>query len=214
MLSVFYTKFEDRDFDLFFKNLLKKLPIEFQDKALRYVNRDDQMRSVTGRHLIAFVLKKHGYADDCLFHLKKSKYNKPFIDDMVDFNIAHSGEYVVCALNTKGKVGVDIEKIQPLDIEIFQDLFHKNEKKLFDINDSQSFYQMWTKKEAVCKAIGKGLGIDFSKIDTCTTNVICEGEAWNLHQLMIDAGYALHIAAKENFTPILFEQLELKSFMI
>lgn len=105
---------------------------------------------------IAFMLGEHG---------------KPYIKDLdVEFNISHSGDMVVCAVNDS-PIGIDVEQILPLDLKIAkricteEELFylfgHTPVKDDFcyteNIEILTRFYELWTAKEAYGKLVGNGL---------------------------------------------------------
>ena len=81
----------------------------------------------------------------------------------ISFNLSHSGQWFACAISSGGALGMDIERIQPLDdmLGMAQHFFAPAEvERLFAIPESertQSFFQCWTRKEAVIKATGEGV---------------------------------------------------------
>ena len=109
---------------------------------------------------IAFGIKEHG---------------KPYAKDLaVEFNISHSGDMVVCAVDDK-PVGIDIEQIRPIDLtvakrictdeELLYLLGHTPTDQDFTYTTNTEiltrFFELWTAKEAYGKYIGEGL---FSKV--------------------------------------------------
>ncbi|GAB3992321.1 hypothetical protein GCM10028807_25150 [Spirosoma daeguense] len=68
----------------------------------------------------------------------------------------------------KAEVGVDIEEVNSdfnwRDVADFS--FSQQEQKSLIENDdtSQQFYRLWTRKEALLKATGKGVDEEFSKV--------------------------------------------------
>ena len=80
------------------------------------------------------------------------------------FNLAHSGELALVAVATGCAVGVDVERRRPvrqLD-EIAERFFAPAEiDAILAVEESQrteAFLRCWTRKEAILKAIGTGLG--------------------------------------------------------
>ena len=79
------------------------------------------------------------------------------------FNLSHSGQWFACAISSGGTLGMDIERIQPLDdmLGMAQHFFAPAEvERLFAIPEDErthSFFQCWTRKEAVIKATGEGV---------------------------------------------------------
>jgi len=92
--------------------------------------------------------------------------NKP-ISKKTYFNISHSKEYVALAIASK-PVGVDVEQIRPYQKELID--FFSNEP----IRDEESFFRVWTMKEAILKADGVGLNGNIKSISSFPTEGIKE----------------------------------------
>jgi len=145
-------------------------------------------------------------------------FGKPFLPgaDNFHFNISHSGEWVVCATDEK-PVGIDIERVSPIDVDIAKNYFSAGEyadllaKKASE--QSACFYDLWTLKESYIKQNGKGLSIaldSFSiRIDE-EKNVIFLSEkevsqAVFFRQYLLDENYKMAVCSMTNF----FEEIEI-----
>jgi 4'-phosphopantetheinyl transferase len=94
-------------------------------------------------------------------------YGKPALDGHADiyFNQSHSQDLSVVCVSTAAPVGIDVEQTRPLyDMEsLAQQVFSPAE--IAALNDlpvyhrKQLFYDIWTRKEAVLKADGRGLSV-------------------------------------------------------
>ena len=84
---------------------------------------------------------------------------KPLSKDKF-FNISHKDQYLVFVID-EVPVGVDIEHLKPVKEGLIN--FIASEEEKMYIKDEQSFYEIWTSKEAITKANGKGIK---QKIDT------------------------------------------------
>lgn len=81
----------------------------------------------------------------------------------VEFNLSHSDDIALIGVTTGGEIGVDVEKIRPVDDmqELAQRFFCPAESE--DLNSvaaeqrREAFFRCWTRKEAYLKAIGDGL---------------------------------------------------------
>lgn len=146
--------------DLSWSKLVKYsnvIPLLEQQKINQLRFDDDKLRSLIGKLLLFYVLKKHQHdqtnklPDICYY-----QYAKPYLDGFVGgFNISHSGEWVVCLYSPYGAVGVDIEKIQPINIDEYRDVLTPAEYDAIE-NGLLDFMQLWTLKEAIIKADGRG----------------------------------------------------------
>ena len=84
---------------------------------------------------------------------------KPLSEDKY-FNISHKDQYLVFVMD-EVLVGIDIEHLKPVKEDLINFVASEEEKAY--IKDEQSFYEIWTSKEAITKANGKGIK---QKIDT------------------------------------------------
>jgi 4'-phosphopantetheinyl transferase len=204
MPQVYVLKFDEKEVQGLDDSFLAALPQQFQERAASYAHTSDRIRFVLSRHLTAWVLSKMGYPGDRLYDRKTDAYNRPVFDAGLDLNNSHSGNYIVCACSTARRVGVDIEKIQVLDNCLSNTTLHENEIKNFSHqeNEYQTFYRIWTKKEAVTKANGKGIHLALHEIDTTQKLIICEGVAWKAELLTIDPAYSAHVAYSAENEPV------------
>ncbi len=88
--------------------------------------------------------------------LAKHKSGKPYLKNSnYCVSISHSAQRVMCSIN-KNEIGVDIQKITPYDSRLI-DRFFVDEEIAFAKKDSESFFKVWSTKEAVSKISGEGL---------------------------------------------------------
>ncbi len=95
-------------------------------------------------------------------HLYSTVFPEPLSPTaLLDFNISHSGNRVVCILSTQGRVGIDLEETGDIAIDDFQSQFTTAEWAAITGSSMplQTFYHYWTAKESLIKADGKGLQI-------------------------------------------------------
>lgn len=122
---------------------------------------------------------RHGVAKKLLQrYLLKEEINfiyndalKPLVEG-INFNIAHSGSHFVFAASSSMEIGVDIQEIYPLMFldQMIEDYFCEEEKKHFlDTKNNESFFYIWSRKEAILKSIGKGITSELKKINTINT---------------------------------------------
>ena len=99
--------------------------------------------------------------------LTTSAYGKPFVrpgreDRPLFFNLSHSGGFALCAFSRDGEVGVDIERVRAFsDLQSLADFaLHPDEAdalaSLPEPERLAGFFELWTKKEAFVKGLGKG----------------------------------------------------------
>lgn len=160
MLKIYYGHIQLVKDQKVFDKWFEKMNSERQEKVCRCRNDVDKQRS-----LLAGILLNYG--------LEKERFIK-----QVFYSISHSGNYVICVLSDR-RVGVDIEnkfrsvfsedKIEQLERVAKKCLTMGEEIRFHSCDDDEKVDLMlyfWTRKESYSKAIGKGLAMDFSKIDT------------------------------------------------
>jgi 4'-phosphopantetheinyl transferase len=118
----------------------------------------DRQRGLLGKLVLRRLLKAYGITQ--LDALCYDQYERPFQVQRsdVDFNIAHAGTWVVCGATDRGRIGVDVEHIRPIDLEIATHYFAAEEIDDLEQKDGHArlerFYHLWTLKEAYIKAKG------------------------------------------------------------
>ncbi len=148
--------------------LTRLLQPEEIKRAERYYRETDKKKAIIYRaalrKIIAAYLKCP--AQNIKFGLTAT--NKPFITDQpgINFNISHSGNCLIIAV-AQTELGADVEMINNNFNfnEVLDDNFSKDEITFIKEKDSiNRFYLVWTRKEAITKASGKGLEEDMKLI--------------------------------------------------
>jgi 4'-phosphopantetheinyl transferase len=131
------------------------------------------------------------------------------VDDF-HFNISHSGDWVVCAVDNL-PVGIDVEKIHDVDLNLSARFFSEEEHKyLLSLEISKrrnSFFELWTLKESYIKADGRGLSIPlnsfsfkFANKDIVFTTTNQFNECY-FKQYDIDTSYKLAVCSSKSDFP-------------
>lgn len=113
-------------------------------------------------------------------------HGKPRLPDHpgLHFNLSHSGGLAVIATSTIGEVGIDLEALRPRPglLPVARRFFAAHEADAVEACDgearSRAFLRLWTRKEAVLKASGRGIGVDTRPIavgiDACAPRVMVD----------------------------------------
>lgn len=199
-----------------YKKLINNVP-EFMQREIYSYNLDkDQKRYLFGKLVLRKLLVEFGYPKEILQDFKTDTNNRPFLNDHIDFNISHAGDYVICAVSTNSKVGIDIEEIKNIDIDEIKDkVFNDDENKRMGKEpvSKEVFYAIWTLKEAALKANGKGFLISMKDIEIYDKDLICSNELWQYNKLEIANGYSCHVVHKGNTTIVTNEINTLSSLL-
>jgi len=171
-------------------DLLRDLPAKTHERANRYKFAPDAYNFALGRLLLKAGLEELKIGSQ-LEQIEYQESGKPFLRD-VFFNISHTENLVVCALSTKGEIGIDIEKVKQVSLADFNAWF--TEKEWAKINSSpsplQKFYWYWTRKESIIKALGVNLSyLHKIEIDASKDHFIDNGKKWWLKNIDFGTSY-------------------------
>ena len=185
------------------------MPVELQQRILRYVRWQDRQAGLLGKLLLAAGLNAYGYPPDCLGQLTYTAYGKPRLDPKIDFNLSHSGNYVIGAFSADGRVGIDIERIRELALADFSRYMTPAEwEQIRAASDPyDQFFAYWTKKESVMKADGRGLSIPLPNIAIAGETAAIEDARWFLQEIRLDAQYKCYLATDRKDAALRIRQL-------
>ena len=119
------------------------------------------------------------------------------------FNLSHSAELAVVAICRDREIGIDIEKVDhAFDVEEFaQYVFSDRESASLHINPSEKvreFYRIWTRKEALLKAVGTGLVDDLRSAHALEDEVAFASNGsvamWRVRTIDIAPGYVASVS--------------------
>ena len=127
------------------KTLLSKANESQKEKAMKYKNEIDQIRSLASSYLVNSLSNEPLLFNDM---------GKPFFENGPYFNISHSGKYIVMAVSDK-EVGVDIEENVEKNMSSLIRIFNEAEARM--IKEHADFYYLWCAKESLIKCIGSSI---------------------------------------------------------
>ena len=166
-------------------------------KVLNTRRKETVLLSLAGKYLLREGLLRLGLDPALIKEIHYNEHKRPIIDHPLDFNISHSGNLVACALSRHTKVGLDIERIKPYRDSHLHAFFDERERRMIlEAKDHyQIFYDLWTRKEAVLKADGRGLTLARKKLRFEGNLAVIENDDnWEIHRLAIDERYAANLA--------------------
>lgn len=146
---------------------------------------------------------------------------KPFLQfpDMtsLQFNLSHSDNLAVYALTLDHAIGIDVEKIMPdYNQDVAERFLSPQENAaLLDLPPEKrvlGFYKIWSRKEAVIKAVGKGLAIPLSSFSVSVNDdfevvMIDNTEKWSLLSIFLQPAYQSAIATNQSIKKISYWNL-------
>jgi 4'-phosphopantetheinyl transferase len=140
-----------------------------QARASRFRFDRDRRRFVVGRGLLRAILAHYLRVDPRELLFAYGTHGKPYLESPFTdaqqfcFNMSHSQSFGLYAFAVGAEIGIDVERVTPLaDMATIADHFFSAQEKraLHEVPEHEAterFYEIWTKKEAYIKAIGKGL---------------------------------------------------------
>ncbi|MBI2824768.1 MAG: 4'-phosphopantetheinyl transferase superfamily protein [Planctomycetia bacterium] len=150
------------------------LSADEQARAARFHFHRDRDRYIVARATLRRLLGEYtGVAPDQLI-LRYGPHGKPELDHpesgrAIQFNVSHRGEYALYALALRRRVGIDIEPLRAVSEaqRIARSHFtHLESRLICEATEEESrerFFRIWTRKEAVIKAVGTGLSMPLNE---------------------------------------------------
>ncbi len=181
-------------------DMLQMLPEMIRLKVSRYASPADRALRIAGMYLLMEQLATHHSEHKAtLEQLVYDERGKPAFPDLpVCFSISHSGNLAVCAFTDDNmQTGIDVEKIYPVQINDVTDYLSFNEQQFIaqQQHPASIFYDLWTRKEAVLKASGAGIGKSFSSVEVLENPVVLKSQSWYWQKVSVDPEYCTHLAS-------------------
>jgi 4'-phosphopantetheinyl transferase len=177
------------------------------DRAQRYRQEKDRNRFLIARGTLRIILSKYLRLPSNAIQIAIGKNKKPFVHSSdaisLHYNTTHSGDLILIAIS-RTALGIDIEKINSdfAYADILQSNFTDNEIRFMNSGKNQPnhFYTLWTRKEALVKATGKGMDDEFRNVPSLDgshwieEHVIGSTENWQVESFRLGDEYIGAIA--------------------
>jgi 4'-phosphopantetheinyl transferase len=207
MLIIYYSKLSGELPDARYEEYLSGLPLSLQQKNRKYRNWQDKLLNLFGKLLLIEALRQFNIDSNCLNALYYNSYGRPYVSDTIDFNISHSGEYVICAAAKNIRLGLDVEIIKPVDFPDFENTMTVHEWNDIKASGNQlkAFFRHWVIKESVIKADSRGLSIPLQNIVINPDSAECLGKRWHWRELMFDDAYCACLATERPVADVMYK---------
>jgi 4'-phosphopantetheinyl transferase len=147
---------------------LETLSAAERARADRFHFPDDRDRFVASHVALRAILASYVEVAPAALSFGESAHGKPFVaapdaGRALRFSLSHSGDIAVVAVSRGRDVGVDVERVRPLDdLEGFSARYFSPAERdaLGHVPSADrlcAFFEIWTLKEAYLKACGEGL---------------------------------------------------------
>lgn len=195
------------------------LSAQERERADRFVFKPDRNRFVVARAGLRHLLgERLGLAPESV-QFSYGKFGKPALVNQPDgadlrFNVSHSRDLVLYALSDGREIGVDVEAIAAMEDrdDVATHCFSKAEQDAYlalaESDRTKGFFNCWTRKEALVKAIGDGLSIPLDGFDVTLTpgepaKILSLGSTpghecgWEMHAFTPKPGFAAAVVIEQ-----------------
>jgi 4'-phosphopantetheinyl transferase len=131
--------------------------------------------------------------------LEKDSDGVPLPSNGIHWSLSHK-ETLVVAVAAPFPVGIDVERIRPVDERLYRRVAAAAEWNLTGGMDRLTFFRFWTAKEAVLKAVGKGIaGLGHCQVATIHNErmmtLMYDDTAWTVTHHWIDDRHLAAVTA-------------------
>src|SRR5437899_1392204 len=186
-------------------------------RAARFRFQEHHNRFTVARGALRTILGRYLEVEPAALQFSYGRYGKPalaegFATNTINFNLSHSGEFMLLAVTRGREVGIDIELINQefATTEIAERFFSRREilslRSQARQLQTEGFFNCWTRKEAYIKARGEGLSLPLDQFDVSLEpsgaalldNRISPGEVsrWSLQELHPARAYCAAVAVE------------------
>ena len=134
-------------------HLLRRMP-ERMRRAEKYRFERDRLLCIGGGLLMRHVVGIRNESE-----IRHGRYGKPFAPGYPAFNISHSGDWCIL-VKGDSEIGADIEKIDENNLTAASTVYTPRELAWMNEDPLERFYQLWTWKESLIKALGTGMSLE------------------------------------------------------
>ena len=141
------------------------------ERASRFRSAVDQRRWSVARGSLRRVLAGYLDADPAALVFGQEAWQKPLLAGehaaaKLSFNLTHAAGLALVAVSTHAAVGVDVEPVREMPdrdqvaLRVFSRIERETLARLPAASRNEAFFNGWTRKEAVLKALCLGFGLD------------------------------------------------------
>ncbi len=195
MIKVFFSRIDTLSDTQTEQTKLKELPLAWQQKILGIKDQKKRIASLTGKLLLLKIITFFNVPSPP-GQIQYTQNGKPFFGNPLHFSISYSEDIVVCAGTLQNEIGIDAEKMVPLDLSLYQMYFTLQEwgNIIHDKEPYQKLYEYWTRKEALLKAAGTGISNEMSSIEVIKDKTEYHQTLYYLQKVMLPQNYICHLA--------------------
>ena len=158
----------------------------------------DKVKSLS-RYARKALTRSARYSGYTLGPLEKDDRGAPLPSNGIHWSLTHKVRYVA-AVTAPHRVGIDIERIKPCSQRLHERIADPAEWSLAPEVTQPLFFRYWTAKEAVLKAVSRGLaGLTRCRIhkivDDNHLELTYDGEVWTVIQQWIEDDHIVAVTS-------------------
>ena len=190
-----------------------------RNRANRFKFLKHRQRYIAARSMLRQILSFYLSCAPQDIHFAYTEHHKPYLsipNNALQFNLSHSEDRAIYAFTLQHAIGVDIEKVQAsYNKSVAQRFFSPQENEALEHlspkENSIGFYRIWSRKEAIIKAVGKGLVIPIASFSVAVSDVVetisLENDEWSLIPLTIHEDFQAALATNQRVHQIYYWEL-------
>ena len=196
-----------------------------KERANKFYFERDKNRFIIARGTLRKILSHYLNIEPKKLQFTYSDRGKPYLTNTaILFNLSHSQDLALYAITKINLIGIDLEYIRPMNDakNLAKRFFSIREYNLISQlppqKQQETFFKIWTCKEAYLKAKGDGLGGSLEKVEICLTpekpveffsinGDIEEASHWYLYQFIPQPNYIAAVVVAEKNQKLSFWQI-------
>ncbi|CAN5851305.1 4'-phosphopantetheinyl transferase superfamily protein [soil metagenome] len=163
-----------------------------------------RQRFAAGRARLRMILGAQLGRDPGPLAFAENAFGKPGLVDAPDlrFSLSHCQDQAFLAVSDGLEIGADLEHVRPIEhLDLARRYFHASEVAAIEafarLDDQRlAFFQTWTLKEAVVKALGTGLS---TALDGFAISIAASAPEMVIAPADEPAGWWLHLATADGY---------------
>ena len=169
-IQLYYLPIQNDRCDGNFNDLMQFISPAKKERIRKFRFSIDQKLSLYAELLVRIIACQSLQIENDNLEFSINEFGKPYLKDKpfnFYFNLSHTKSAVVAAVSNQ-EIGVDIERKAETNLGIAFRFFTKSEYNYIDEfpdKREERFYEVWTKKEAYIKFVGKGLAIPLNSFN-------------------------------------------------
>jgi 4'-phosphopantetheinyl transferase len=179
------------------------LTTEEQERAHRFHFAADRRRFTVTRGLLRTLLGQYLDAEPESLSFECNEFGKPSLARAqnpkgINFNVAHSGDCSLLAFGLATHLGVDVEHLQiernvaDLAKAVLSLSQYASFLQLPEGVHKETFFEAWTRNEAIAKALGGGLSIALDRFEIKGASA----PEWSIRNIEMGGRYTAAIAVR------------------